>query len=859
MHSRCTCIRWQIAGNGIHNVLYVATEHDSIYAFDADSGASIWRVSLLGANETPSDNRGCGQVTPEMGITATPVIDPQRGPHGTIYLVAMSKSGPGNYHHRLHALDLATGAEEFGGPVEVQAVAAGSGVEGSGNQQRFDAGQHKERPGLLLLNGIVYTSWGSHCDIFPYTSWVIAYDGSTLAQVSVLNLTPNGSDGGIWMSGAGPAADGAGNLYLLTGNGTFDANLSAGGFPSQNDYGNAFVKIRASIGGSSMAVLDYFTMSNTTSESGADQDLGSGGIVLLPALSDTQGQTRALAVGAGKDGNIYVVDRNNLGKYSSGTDSIYQEMRAAAASGVFSTPAWFSGQLYYGSSGANLRAFAFTNGAFGLIPASQSSNSFEYPGTTPSISANGTQNAIVWAADNAANAVLHAYDATDLSRELYNSNQAANGRDSFGAGNKFIVPTVANGKVYVGTTTGVGVFGLLCVSSIAPNAANFQTSGGSGQIAVTPSNGCSWTANSNSSWVTITSGGSGSGAGVVNYSVAPNSAFRRTGTIAVGNQTFTVFQDGLPIPEATFRGSAGDVWLSTYAFSTLSNSGGVFASDPAGAQDLNSNTFVTARDGFNSIWANVYKPSTATWSGWRFGGGIIQGVPSIAVDTTGTAWIASRDNYNSYWLVSYTAGGTFGTWTPLLGIFSTDPVVTACGDGSLHLIGKDNFNSLWSGHYIPGTGFQGWRFGGGIIKGKPAATCGGDNAVYVAAQDNFNSNWMARVAGNTWTGWFYGGAITSVTPRIAALGNGSEAVVILDATGVVWRATFTEGAGNSWQPWVQVGGILQDVAAAGVNGELFLVGKAPNGDLWWWRQSGSQWTWIGNNGVAAGALAAMPR
>jgi hypothetical protein len=330
------------------------------------------------------------------------------------------------------------------------------------------------------------------------------------------------------------------------------------------------------------------------------------------------------------------------------------------------------------------------------------------------------------------------------------------------------------------------------------------------------------------------------------------------GTSALSSEASTT-PEVSRIAGAAFRNTVGSIELSTYASSTLSNSGGLFASDPSAAQDLSGKTFVTARDNYNSIWANIYNSNSSTWSGWQFGGGIIQGVPSIAVDTSGTGWIASRDTYDSYWLVSYTPTTGFGTWFPLLGIFSTDPVVTACGDGSIYLIGKDNWNSLWSGHYIPGTGFQGWQFGGGIITGKPAATCGGDNAVYVVAEDSWNSNWMVRVSGNAWGTWYFGGAITSVTPRIAALGNGSEAVVILDPTGVVYSSAYTEGTGNGWQPWTEVGGILSDVAPAGVGGELYLAGKAPNGDLWWWQQNGNQWTWIGNNGVAAGALAAAPR
>ncbi|MBZ5603443.1 MAG: hypothetical protein LAO79_14175 [Acidobacteriia bacterium] len=844
-----------IPGKGTHNVVYVVTEHDSAYAFDADSGALLWSATVLGASETPSDDRNCGQITPEMGISATPVIDAQRGTHGTIYIVAMSKNGS-SYHQRLHALDLATGAEEFGGPVEIQATYAGSGVEGSGSLQTFDPKQHKERAALLLLNGVIYTTWSSHCDVGPYTSWVIGYDAATLAQVSVLNLTPNGNDGGIWMAGGGPAADASGNFYLLMGNGSFDTSLDVNSFPSQQDYGNAFVKIR---GAAPMSVLDFFTMSNTVSESNADQDLGSGGILLLPSLNDSQGQPRSLAVGAGKDGNIYVVDTNNLGKFRLSSDSIYQEMRGAVSPWVFSTPAWFNGKLYYGPSGSNLRSFQFSNGSFSPNPVSQTTTTYTYPGTTPSISANGTQNGIVWTAENGAAAVLHAYDASDLSHELYNSNQAANGRDSFGAGNKFIVPTVVSGKVYVATTTGVGVFGLLCVSSLTPGSASYSSSGGSGQISVGPVSGCSWNAQSNVPWLTITSGSSGSGAGMVNYAVAANSGFRRNGWLTVGDKTFLVSQDGLPVPQAAFRGGDGGIRLATYPSATLATAGGLFASDPTAAQDGNGNTFVTARDNFNSIWVNVYSSNTLAWSGWRLGGGLIQGVPAIGVDTAGTAWIATRDQYNSYWLVSYTTGSGFGSWIPLLGIFSTDPAVTACGDGSIYVIGKDNYNSLWSSRYVPGAGFQGWTFGGGIVAGTPSATCGGDNAVYLAVEDRFNSNWIARIAQSTWTGWFYGGAITSVPPRIAALGNGSEAVVILDSSSVVWRTTFTEGTGNGWQPWMQVGGILADVAPEGVSGQLYWLGKGPTGDLWWWQQSGNQWTWIDNNGAAAGALASTPR
>jgi uncharacterized protein (TIGR03437 family) len=471
-----------IGGKGTHNVLYVVTEHDSAYAFDADSGALLWQVSLLGASESTSDSRNCSQVVPEIGITSTPVIDLQSGPNGTIYVVVMTKDSSGKYHQRLHALNLNTGAEQFGGPIEIQATYPGSGDEGSGATLTFDPKQHEERAALTLVNGVLYTTWTSHCDITPYTSWVMGYDEATLKQVTVLNLTPSGEEGGIWQAGAGPAADAAGNLYVLIGNGSVDSTLNAGGFPTKGDYGNGFVKVSTT--GGAAAVADYFTMSNAASESNADQDLGSGGPMLLPAVNDAQGNGRSLAVGAGKDGNIYVVDRNNMGKFSSNTNNIYQELPSALGQ-VFSSPAWFNGNLYYGSVGKPLQAFPFNNGQFRAI-SSQSSVSYEFPGTTPSISANGATNGIVWAAENSGNAVLHAYDAGNLATELYNSNQAANGRDHFGAGNKFIVPTVVNGKVYVGTTTGVGVFGLLTPAAAGVTVTSVTNAGGFFAGAVAP-------------------------------------------------------------------------------------------------------------------------------------------------------------------------------------------------------------------------------------------------------------------------------------------------------------------------------------------------------------------------------------
>jgi hypothetical protein len=454
-----------VAGKGVHNVVVVATESDTLYAYDADSNAGanaqpLWRISLLGTGETPSDDRGCGQVSPTIGITSTPVIDPTSG---TIYAVAMSKDASSRYHQRLHAIDLASGAERAGSPVEIQARYPGTGDNSTGGFVVFDPRQYKARPGLLLMNGEVYTAWSSHCDIRPYTGWIIAYSASTFQQTRVIDVVPNGSEASIWMSGGGLATDGSGGIYFLTANGTFETTLDANGFPSGGDFGNAFVKLQA--GGSGLSVADYFTMRSTVSESNADTDLGSGGAMVLPDAVGS-GAHPHLLVGAGKDGALYLVDRDNMGHYNPLQDDIVQEIPGALSGGVWAVPAYYDGAIYYGPNGNHLLRFAISNATLSASPTSMSQAGFGYPGTFPSISASSASSAsaIVWAVEastSLSNAVLHAYQASDLSVEVYNSNQAPNERDHFGAGNKFIVPTIANSKVYVGTTNGVGVFGHL--------------------------------------------------------------------------------------------------------------------------------------------------------------------------------------------------------------------------------------------------------------------------------------------------------------------------------------------------------------------------------------------------------------
>jgi len=450
-----------VLGKGTHDVVFVATEHDSLYAFDAESNAAansspLWQVTLLSPGETPSDDRNCDQVTPEIGVTSTPVIDVATS---TLYVAAMSKRAS-SYFQRLHAIDIASGAEKRGSPVEIRATyPVTSGGDAAGNLV-FDPALYKERAALLLLNGAVYLSWASHCDLGAYNGWIMAYDAATLQQKAVLNLTPQGDNGAIWASGAGPAADGNGNIYFLDANGTFDTNLDPTGFPAQKDFGNAMLRLSTT---GALLVSDYFATWNTVSQSAADSDLGSGGAMLLPDEVGSPAHPH-LVVGAGKDGNIYLVDRDNMGKWN-GADGatnngqIVQEV-TARLSGVFAAPAYFGHAIFYGSASEGLQRFAINAGYIDTGPAA-STLAFGSRGTTPSISADadapdaGTT-AIVWAADYRSPAVLHAADL----RELYSTAQAG-ARDTLSSGNKFAVPTIAHGHVYLGTVDSVAVLGLL--------------------------------------------------------------------------------------------------------------------------------------------------------------------------------------------------------------------------------------------------------------------------------------------------------------------------------------------------------------------------------------------------------------
>ncbi len=447
---------------GTHNVIFAATTHDTVYAFDADANPCVkyWSVSLLGNGETwvSSSDAGTGDIQPDVGIIGTPVIDPATN---TLYVVAKSKTNGSSCtpatscFQRLHALSLIDGSGKFGGPANITAAISvpGTGDGSSGGNVAFNTLRENQRPGLVLSNGVVYVAWASHGDNGPYHGWVIGFNASTLAIAATFNANPNGSDSGIWMGGGAPAADSSGNLYFLTGNGTFDAN--SGG----SDYGDSTVKLSTSGG---LSVASYFTPADQQNLEGGDTDHGSGGAAIL-VDQPMNAPHQHLLIGGGKEGNFFLLDRDNLGGYGANANPVDTNavQKFSEGNGIFSTAAFFNNALYIAGAGGQLKSFAFNTGTgqFNAAQTSQSSGSFGFPGATPSVSASGTTNGIIWAMNNNAYCtqqssscgptVLHAYDATNVATELWNSSQSAG--DAAGNAVKFTVPTVANGKVYLGT------------------------------------------------------------------------------------------------------------------------------------------------------------------------------------------------------------------------------------------------------------------------------------------------------------------------------------------------------------------------------------------------------------------------
>ncbi len=479
-----------IAG-GTHNVVIVATEADMVYAFDADSNtgsnaSALWQANLVstlsgaGSNETPlntSTTIGCTDLQPQIGISSTPVIDTASS---TIYVEAKSTNGS-IYIHRLHALSLTTGAEKSPGPVVITATVKGTGDGSSNGSLTFDSLHQHNRPGLLELNGAIYVAFASHCDYGPYHGWIFAYDEATFTQKSLLITTPNGGLGGFWMAGSGVAADANSNIYIASGNGDFDTtNVPA------TELGDTILKLGTT--NEDLTLLDYFTPSDQSCLDSNDEDLGSGGVLLLP---DQPGAYPHILVQAGKEGKIYVVNRdqmtsgnthyNPVANCASTDPEILEESASGAIGGMWSMPAYWNNTLYFWGSGDVLKSIPLVNGLPNFNNVTTNSISIGFPGATPSISSNGTESgtAILWAIDGSrygppgpahAQSVLHAIDAAAIGSELWNSSQASNGRDKAGDAVKFSVPTIANGKVYVGTSTEVDVYGLLSEGTQPPPA-----------------------------------------------------------------------------------------------------------------------------------------------------------------------------------------------------------------------------------------------------------------------------------------------------------------------------------------------------------------------------------------------------
>ena len=469
-------------GGAKHNIVVAATMHDTVYAFDADASPCVtyWHTQFIPSGETfyTAADVFDNSIFPDIGILGTPVID---STSNIVYLVTKTKNttGPGIIaHQRLHALNLADGTEIANSPVELDSSITVPGNCEGGSTIAFNAARENQRPGLALVNGVVYIAWASHGDLDPYHGWILGFNASTLSRVSIFNSSPNAAEGlgycraGIWMSGGAPAADAAGNLYVITGNGIFDGTSA---------FGDSFVKLSATSG---LALADWFTPMDQLSLDAFDHDLGAGGAGVL--VDQTSGPHPHLIIGGGKSQVLYLLDRTNMGHFTSGgPDKVVQTLNVSEA--CFSTPAFWQNTLYFfGFNGPGL-AYTFlpASDTFNPSVASSTVASFSFPGSSPSVSSNGNANGIVWTIDSnsygtgdngpvsAGPAVLHAFDATNLGTELWNSSQVP--ADAAGNAVKFTVPTVANGKVYVPTrgndaTLGAGtVFGEIDVYGLKPN------------------------------------------------------------------------------------------------------------------------------------------------------------------------------------------------------------------------------------------------------------------------------------------------------------------------------------------------------------------------------------------------------
>ena len=611
-----------IPGNGTHNVIFVVTAGDSVYAFDADSNAGsnanpLWHASLIdtahgaaaGATSVPSGDVNCGDLTPQIGITSTPVIDLSTG---TMYVEAKSKESL-SYVHRLHALDITTGAEKFGGPATITALVAGTGDGSSGGILAFNPLRQQNRPGLLLVNGVIYIGFASHCDNKPYHGWLFAYDAATLAQKAVYVTTPNGTEAGIWMSGNGPAADAGGNLYLTTGNGTFDNSTQL------SDSVLKFV-----LSGSTLSVTDWFTPHNQSYLNSNDDDLGAGGVLVLP---DQPGaHPHLLLVGPGKDssGPIYLIDRDNMtdgtgthwcGPLCTFDSQIVEEIQNAIQGKMWSTPSYWNNNLYFWATNDRMRAYSLSNGLLNTAPFAASPETYNFPGSNLSISANGATNGIVWSVEppitlqpSTQAATLKAHDANSLA-VLYSSDQnLAICPADLAAAIKFSVPTVANGQVFLGTDSELQVYG-------------FSTQGSSscGYLGFTGQFSCSTDGNAgpcDTGTITVTVG-------------STTETFRYDG---LGFFTGTGYNNGNPgIPQTLaqtvanlFNNDPNSQVTATYFSDSYANGFDVQFKSKASGGDVNYGTSITVVSDYGNFqqFGTLPNPIEWTWSPLIVTGGV---------------------------------------------------------------------------------------------------------------------------------------------------------------------------------------------------------------------------------------------
>jgi hypothetical protein len=689
-------------GGGTHNVVYVVTEHDSVYAIDADSGTVYSKVSLIPAGGTTvnsSDDLGCGDLVPEVGITGTPVIDPSGG---TLYVVAAAKVN-GNIVQYLHALSVTGLAEKFNGPVKIQASVAGNDNYGSGGTITFNPKQENQRPALLLENGHVLIGWASHCDFDPWHGWLMSYNAGTLAQEAAFVVSPNGERSGIWMSGGGLAADAEGNVYFSTGNGTWNGTT---------DYGDSILKLGPPVN-NSFPVVDYFTPYNQATLYTNDDDVSAGGVVLLPTLPSGQ----QLLAQQGKQATIYLLNTAKMGKYCpnlnppcSGKDTqIVQEIQNASA-GIWGSPAYWNGNLYWTGNGGSIKAWSFNANGSGLIstsPTSKSAQTFAFSAPTPAISSNGTTNGILWALDGSADDStcdgggssclgLYAYDATNLANLLYNSSQAANNRDSPGTALKFETPIIANGKVYVGTVGRVTAYGLLNGGTPVAASPSFTPQPGPYAAAVNVTLGDT----TPGTVIYYTTNGSTPSAASTKYTTAVPVASTETlqaiaiapgyssSPVSSGTYTIGATTAGAPISLTTVANVAGTVPDGTPTTKGgWDNDGNSYSSTLLGSSiTYGGSTFALGTSGVDAVSSTTIPLPAGSYGTLQLLGSAVNGnqtnQPFIVTYTDGTTSTFTQSLSDWWWPAQ-----TFAGETRVLHMAYNDSSTGAKNSGSVYLYG----------------------------------------------------------------------------------------------------------------------------------------------------------------------------